>query len=253
MLLLVAVGVVAWRQSWRPVAVAVGAAAVATAVNLADPGMAFSPRVWLYCAGITVFPAVVGGYLRGSVGELEHRDITPDVLLAAGGLAHTILSTWTSWHSGPQPAWVTGALAVAAGLALGVARRLPGLVFLFQGVLLVVVDTYLPQVVNTSLVLVLISLGVFAMRVASWLWTLAAYVATCLLAAVAVVGPTTETTFVRAAILCALVVTPVAIGRYLGMRQAAAAAERLRVRESTRLTLAQMRADQLAERERIAR
>ena len=57
----------------------------------------------------------------------------------------------------------------------------------------------------------------------------------------------------RAAVLCALVVTPVAIGRYLGVKQAATAAERLRASESTRLTVAQVRADQLAERERIAR
>ncbi|MFG1946975.1 sensor histidine kinase [Nonomuraea sp. NPDC048826] len=253
MLLLVAVAVTAYRERPRAVGMVMAATVIATAVNLVDPGMTLSFRIGLYCAGIAVFPVVVGGYLRGSVGELEHRDITPDVLLAAGGLAHTMLSTWTSWHAGPQPAWVTGVFAVAAGLSLGVARRLPGLVFLFQGMLLVAADTYLPDVVNASLVLVLIALAVFAMRVASWLWTALAYLATCLLAAVAVVGPGTETTVFRAAIVCALVVTPVAIGRYLGVRQAAAAAERLRVRESTRLTVAQMRADQLAERERIAR
>ncbi|MFC5814896.1 histidine kinase [Nonomuraea sp. NPDC050478] len=253
MLLLVAVGLTAYRERWRSIAVAMAAAGVATAVNLVDPGAAFSLRTGLYCAGVAIFPAVVGGYLRGPVGELEHRDVTPDVLLAAGGLAYTMLSTWTSWHSGPQPAWMTGVLAVAAGLALGVARRMPGLVFLFHCILVVLADTYLPQVVSTSLVLLLIALGVFAMRVASWGWTAAAYLATCLLAGVAVVGPDTETTFFRAAVVCALVLTPVAIGRYLGVKQAAAAAERLRVRESTRLTVAQMRADQLAERERIAR
>jgi signal transduction histidine kinase len=253
MLLLVAVGVTAYSAGWRAVATAVTVSGVATAVNLADPGVAFTVNSWMYAVGITLFPVIVGGYLRGSVGALQRRDITPDVLLAAGGVAQTVLSTWTSWHSGGQPAWVTGLFAVGAGLALGVARRLPGLVFLFQGIVLVAADTYLPEVVNTCLVLTLIALGVFAMRVASWTWTLIAYLATCLLAAVAVVGPGTEVTAFRAAVLCALVITPVAIGRYLGVKQAAASAERLRVRESTRLTVAQVRADQLAERERIAR
>ncbi|MGN9780880.1 sensor histidine kinase [Nonomuraea sp. ZG12] len=251
MLLLVAVGVTAYGGGQRAIAVAMGASGIATGINLADP--AFASDVWLYAAGITLFPAIVGGYLRGSVGELTHRDVTPDVLLAAGGVAHTVLSTWTSWHSGGQPAWVIGLLAVAAGLSLGVARRLPGLVFLFQAILLVAADGYLNEVVNTCLVLTLIALGVFAMRVASWIWTSIAYLATCLLAALAVVGPGTEVTAFGAAVLCALVITPVAIGRYLGVKQAATAAERLRASESTRLTVAQLRADQLAERERIAR
>ncbi|MFI7446183.1 sensor histidine kinase [Nonomuraea sp. NPDC049714] len=251
MLLLVAVGVTAYGGGRRSIAVAMGASGIATGINLADP--AFATNVWLYAAGITLFPAIVGGYLRGSVGELKHRDVTPDVLLAAGGVAHTVLSTWTSWHSGGQPAWVIGLLAVAAGLSLGVARRLPGLVFLFQAILLVTADGYLNEVVSTCLVLTLIALGVFAMRIASWIWTSIAYLATCLLAALAVVGPGTEVTAFGAAVLCALVITPVAIGRYLGVKQTATAAERLRASESTRLTVAQLRADQLAERERIAR
>jgi signal transduction histidine kinase len=176
------------------------------------------------------------------------RGVSFDLLLTAGGVAYTVLSTWTSWHS-----WAAGLLAVAAGLALGLARRLPGPVFLFQALLLMAADGYLDEVVNTCLVLTLIALGVLAMRVASWVWTSIAYLATCLLAAVAVVGPVTEVTAFRATVLCALVITPVAIGRYLGVKQAALAAERLRASESTRLTVAQVRADQLAERERIAR
>jgi len=253
MLLLVAVGVTASSAGRRPVTVAMAAGGVATALNLADPGVAVTADMWMYAAALALFPAVVGSYLRGSAGEPAHRDVTPDVLLAAGGVAQTVLSTWTSWHSGGHPAWVICLFAVVAGLALGVARRLPGLVFLFQAVLLVAADTYLNEVINTCLALTLISLGVFAMRVASWTWTALAYLATCGLAAVAVVGPATEVTAFRAAVLCALVIIPVAIGRYLGVKQAAAAAERLRARESTRLTVAQVRADQLAERERIAR
>lgn len=253
MLLLVAVGATAYHAGWRAVTTATVAGGIATALNMADPGVAFTPRTALTTMAIALFPAVAGRYLRGAVGRLEHRDITPDVLLAAGGVAQTVLGTWTSWHSGGLPAWLTGLLAVAAGLALGVARRLPGLVFLFQGALLLAADTYLNEAVQSCLVLTLIALSVFAMRVDSWAWTAVAYLAGCALAAVAVVGPGTEVTAFRAAVLCALVITPVVIGRYLGARQAAAAAERLRARESTRLTVAQVRADQLAERERIAR
>ncbi|MBF8194498.1 two-component sensor histidine kinase [Nonomuraea sp. K274] len=252
-LICVALGVAGFRSSARTVAAAVAATIAATALNIADPGVAVSTSTWMYSVLLPVFPAVLGAYLRGSAGRLEERDVTPDALLAAGGVAITVLSTWTSWHSGSQPVWVVGLLAVVGGLSLGIARRLPGLVFLLQGVLLVSADIYLNVAVNTCLILTLIAVGVFAMRVASWAWTGAAYLTGCLLAAIAVVGDGTEVTPFRVGVLMTLVATPVAIGRYLGMRQAAAVAGRLRAEESARLTLAQVRADQLAERERIAR
>ncbi|MER7499142.1 histidine kinase [Nonomuraea pusilla] len=249
----VAVGVAGYACGWRSTVLAAAAASVAFAVNIADPGIALTANTWMYSLLVPTFPAVLGAYLRSSAGRLEEREVTPDALLAAAGVAITVLSTWTTWHSGTLPVWAVGLLAVVGGLSLGIARRLPGLVFLFQGVLLVFADTYLNQAVNTCLILTLIAIGVFAMRVASWAWTLAAYGTGCLLAAIAVVGPGTDVTALRVGVLMTLVATPIAIGRYLGVRRAAAAAERLRAEESARLAVAQVRADQLAERERIAR
>ncbi|MEU8245637.1 histidine kinase [Nonomuraea sp. NPDC048916] len=253
-LLCVAVGSVARRCAWRFVGLSLAAAIIATATHLTGPGIAFTTHGWLFSALLPLLPVVIGGYLRGPAGRLENGDVTPDVLLGGGGVAIAVLSTWTDWHSGALPVWLTGTLAVFAGLSLGVTRRMPGLVFVFQGVLLIAADRYLGEVVNTCLVLTLIALGVFAFRVASWTWTVAAYLAGCLLAATAVVVDAgADVTPFRAAVLMALVVTPIAIGRYLGVRQAVAAAERLRAGESARLAVAQVRADQLAERERIAR
>ncbi|MEV0594962.1 sensor histidine kinase [Nonomuraea cavernae] len=253
-LLCVAVGSVAHRCAWRAVGLSLAAATIATAINLADPGIALTTSSWLFTVLVPLLPAVIGGYLRGPAGRLENDDITPDVLLAGGGVAVAVLSTWTDWHSDVLPVWLAGMFAVIAGLSLGVARRMPGLVFLFQGALLIAADRYLAEVVNTCLVLTLIALGVFAFRVASWTWTVAAYLAGCLLTAAAVVTDAgTEVTPFRVAVLMALVIAPIAIGRYLGIRQAVAAAERLRAGESARLAVAQVRADQLAERERIAR
>ncbi|MEW9550937.1 sensor histidine kinase [Nonomuraea sp. NPDC050783] len=252
-LVCVAVGVAGFRSGLRGTVVAVAATITATAFNIADPGIAFTANTWMYSVLLPVFPAALGAYLRGSAGPLEERDVTPDALLAAGGVAMTVLSTWTTWHSGSQPVWVVGLLAVVGGLSLGVARRLPGLVLLAQGVLLLCADTYLNEAVNTCVILTLVAVCVFAMRVASWAWTVAAYFAGCLLTSIAVVGEGTGITPFRVGVLMTLVATPVAIGRYLGMRQAAAAAERLRAEEAARAAVAQVRADQLAERERIAR
>ncbi|WP_327092842.1 histidine kinase [Nonomuraea sp. NBC_01738] len=252
-LLCLAVGMTAYRMCWRWTLTVVGASWIATAINIADPGIAFTSSAWMYSAGIGVFPALIGGYLRRPAARLEERSITPDVLLAAGGAADAVLSTWTSWHTADLPVWVVGILAVGGGLSLGVVRRVPGAVFLLQGTLLVVADTFMPSVVNTCMILTLIAIGVFAMRVASWMWTGLIYFAGCALAALAVVEPDVTTTPARAIVLMALVATPIAIGRYLGARQAAQAAERLRARESARLAVSQVRADQLAERERIAR
>ncbi|MFD9948388.1 histidine kinase [Nonomuraea sp. NPDC059023] len=252
-LLCAALGAAAYRTRWPWMVAAVAAGALACAFNIADPGVAFTSSAWMYSVGLALFPALLGAYLQRPAVRLEERAIAPDLLLAAGGVAYAVLSTWTSWHAAEQPIWVTGLLAVAGGLSLGVARRLPGLVFLLQGLLLLAADSYLPQVVNTCMLLVLISIGVFAMRVSSWLWTAAVYLAACILGSIAVVEPGVETTPVRVVVLMALVVTPVAIGRYLGANQAARSAEQLRARESARLAVAQVRADQLAERERIAR
>ncbi|MEV1000874.1 histidine kinase [Nonomuraea sp. NPDC050202] len=252
-LVCVSLGVAGYSSKVRATAVAVAASIFATAFNIADPGVALTGNMWMYSILLPVFPAVLGSYLRSSAERLEEREVTPDALLAAGGVAITVLSTWTTWHSGAQPVWVVGLLAVVGGLSLGVARRLPGLVFLLQGVLLVSADTYLNDAVNTCVILTLIAIGVFAMRVVSWAWTVAAYVTGCLLTAIAVVGDDTEITPFRVGVLMTLVATPIAIGRYLGVRREAAATEKLVAEEAARAAVAQVRADQLAERERIAR
>ncbi|HEX4811717.1 MAG TPA: histidine kinase [Nonomuraea sp.] len=252
-LVCVAVGVAGFNAGWRGTAAAVAATIAATAVNIADPGVALAADTWMYSFLLPVFPAALGAYLRSSAGRLQERDVTPDALLAAGGVAITVLSTWTTWHSGSMPVWVVGLLAVVGGLSLGVARRMPGLVLVVQGVLLVCADIYLNAAVNTCVILTLIAIGVFAMRVSSWPLTVAAYFAGSLLTAIAVVGDETDITAFRTGVLMTLVATPIAIGRYLGVRQAAAASEKLRAEEAARAAVAQVRADQLAERERIAR
>ncbi|MET7463337.1 histidine kinase [Nonomuraea sp. NPDC005501] len=253
MLICVAVGRVAYRSGPGTVAVSVAAAVLATGLNLADAGVPPAGSWWMYTLLVPGFPALVGGYLRGRSSRFEPGDITPDVLLAGAGVAVGVLSTWTSWDQGSLPVWVVGLLAVCGGLSLGVARRLPGMVLIFEGVLLVSADQYLHQAVNSCLILSMTALGVFALRVASWFWTAVAYASGCVLATVAVVDSETEVTPFRVLVLMLLVVAPIAIGRYLGVRQTAAAAERRREEESARLALAQVRADQLAERERIAR
>ncbi|MFD1537149.1 two-component sensor histidine kinase, partial [Nonomuraea guangzhouensis] len=221
MLLCVAIGLVAYYSGWRPTFVALGAAVAATAINLADPGIALTTNSWMYSVLVPTFPVLIGAYLRGPAGRLKDGDISPDVLLAGGGVAFTVLSTWTDWHSGTQPVWVVGLFAVLGGLSLGVARRFPGLVFIFQSVLLIAADQYLHETVNTCLILMLIALCVFAMRIASWAWITVTYVICTMLASLAIVEDSTEVTAFRVAILMALVTTPVAIGRYLGVRQAA--------------------------------
>ncbi|MFI6922396.1 sensor histidine kinase [Nonomuraea spiralis] len=258
MLLIASLGVVAHRARALVVVGTAVLSAVVTGVNLADPGHPFTANAWLYCVGAVVLPVLIGGYLRGPAGRLPERDITLDVLMAGGGLTLTVLDTWTDWPAAGGPVWAIGSLAVLAGLSLGVARRLPGLVFVLQVVLMLLAGQYFEAATSTCVMLVLISVGVFAMRVASWFWTFVVYLVAVLViavftAAMGMVGPSAAVQPTRVLVLMTLVVAPVAIGRYLQARQAADEAERLRLRESRRRTLAQVRADQLAERESIAR
>lgn len=253
MLLLVALGALAHGASWRLVVPCAALAAVATGFNLADPGIAFTRNAWFYSVGAAVVPVIIGRYLRGTVRHLDEPDVTPDVLLAIGGVALAVLGTWTDWADGSVPVWVAGSLAVIGGLSLGVARRLPGIVLVFQTGLLMAAIQYLPQVSTTCMVLALIAVCVFAMRVASWFWIGLVYLLAAFLASSAIVRGDAEITPVRVVVLMAMVAAPVAIGRYLGARASAVESERLRLRESQRLAIAQLRADQLAERERIAR
>ncbi|MFI7416443.1 sensor histidine kinase [Nonomuraea sp. NPDC049684] len=257
-LLLAALGVVAHRA--RPLTVSCSALVVgaATLVNLADPGHPVTAGAWWYCAAAVVVPVLIGVYLRGPAGRLPERDVTPDVLLAGGGLTLTVLNTWTGWDTAGGPVWVTASVVVLAGLSLGVARRLPGLVFVLQVVLMPLAGRYFEEATATCVMLVLVALGVFAMRVASRLWTIVVYLVAVLVVAAFTAAPAdaglgAEGRPMRVLALMTLVVAPVASGRYLRARQAASQAERLRLRESRQRALAQVRADQLAERESIAR
>ncbi|MFD1930247.1 sensor histidine kinase [Nonomuraea mangrovi] len=252
-LLCVAIGATGYHRGWLATLGVVAAGALATGLNIADPGIAFTRNAWFYSVGIALLPALVGRYLRGPAGRLEAPEITPDVLLAGAGVAVAVLGTWPSWHTGSQPAWVIGSFVVAAGLALGVARRLPAAVFAVEGALLLSAHQFIPATTGTIQVAMLTAVGVFAMRVASWFWNLVVYVTASSLAAMVVVNGEGNVTALRVVLLLVVVATPIAIGRYAGARQSAAEAERLRVRESERLAIAQLRADQLAERERLAR
>ncbi|MFE3450088.1 sensor histidine kinase [Nonomuraea sp. NPDC059194] len=252
-LMCVAIGATGYFRGWQAALIVVSAGTLATGLNIADPGLAFTSQAWFYPVGIALLPALVGRYLRGPAGRLEAPEITPDVLLAGAGVAVAVLGTWSYWHNGSQPAWVIGSFVVGAGLALGVARRLPAAVVGVESVLLLSAHQFIPAATTTIQVALLAAVGVFAMRVASWFWNLVVYVAAASLAAVVVVNGDDSVTPLKVVLLLVVVATPIAIGRYAGARQAAAEAERLRVRESERLAIAQLRADQLAERERIAR
>ncbi|MEU4548574.1 sensor histidine kinase [Nonomuraea dietziae] len=252
-LLCVAIGATGYLRGWLATLVAVVPGALATGLNIADPGTGFTGAAWVYSVGIPLLPALVGRYLRGPAGRLKEPEITPDVLLAGAGVAVAVLGTWPMWHTSEQPAWVIVSFVVVAGLALGVARRLPAVVFVVEGALLLLSNRAFSAATSTVHVLLLISVGVFAMRVASWFWNLVVYVAASFLASLVVVGSEGTVTGLKVGLMLVVVATPIAIGRYAGARQSAAEAERLRVRESERLAIAQLRADQLAERERIAR
>ncbi|MFI6478843.1 sensor histidine kinase [Nonomuraea sp. NPDC050663] len=253
LLLCVAIVMTGHLRGWRGLAVVLPPAFVATATNLADPGLALTPGTWIFTVGIPLLPALVGLYLRRPAARLRELDFTADALLAGGGVALAVLGTWRYWHDGFSHVWISGMFVVVAGSALGLARRLPGLIFMVEGALLVVSDDSFPAATSTLTILVEVSIAIFAMRVTSWTWTVLVYLAGSGLAAVSVVSQNTDITPTRVFTLMALSVAPIAIGRYLAARQVAADSERARVRESEQLAVARLRADQLAERERIAR
>ncbi|MEV0587534.1 histidine kinase [Nonomuraea sp. NPDC050310] len=252
-MLCLATGVVAYTHGWRVTLAVLPVTAAATAVNLADPGLALTATAWFFTVAISLLPCLIGLYLRRPALRGVHLDLTADLMLAGAGLAISVLSTWSDWKSGFEPIWVSGLFVVLGGAVLGLARRLPGLVFLLEAAMLVVGDRYFPAVSGTFMILMGISVAVFAMRVGSWGWTIVVYLVSSAVAASRFVNAVADITPVRVLTLVSLTVVPVAIGRYLGARQAAAEAERLRAAESVRLAAAQLRADRLAERERLAR
>ncbi|GII58050.1 hypothetical protein Pth03_64390 [Planotetraspora thailandica] len=245
-LLPVAVGVLARDKGWRwtgPVAVV---ASAATAVNLADPGIAFTRTSWFYSVGLIVFPLLIGRYLRSQKGQgREEPAPLLDLLLAGGGVAFAVLGTWPAWDSGRPPVWAVGLGVMLAGLALGVVRKHPGAVLLLESLVLMVADQYAPRTGGSLQLLVLVALGVFATR-ASWPWVGAGYLLTCSVTAIVTVDDHTEISSFRVIALMAMVTAPVAIGRYVRTRQDEA-------RQAGELAVERLRADRLAERERIAR
>lgn len=245
-LLPISVGVLARTRGWAWTAPVAVLACAATAVNLADPGIALTGNTWFYSVGLVAAPVLVGRYLRGQEGR-RREDPAPllDLLLAGGGVALSVLTTWPYWHGGVPPVWAVALGVMLAGLALGVVRHLPGAVLLLESAGLLVADQYVPRTGNSLQLLALVALGVFATR-ATWPWVAAGYALTCSVAAVVVVDDPGDVTAFRVVALMTMVTAPVAIGRYVGVRQAQA-------RHAAELAAERARAGRLAERERIAR
>ncbi|WP_182907000.1 sensor histidine kinase [Microbispora sp. H13382] len=245
-LLPISVGVLARSRGWRWTAPAAVLASAATAVNLADPGVALTGNTWFHSTGLIAAPVLIGRYLRGQEGR-RREDPAPllDLLLAGGGVALSVLTTWPYWHGGAPPVWAVALGVMLAGLALGVVRHLPGAVLLLESAALLLADHYVPRTGSSLQLLALVALGVFATR-AAWPWVAAAYALTCSVAAVVVVDDPADVTAFRVVALMTMVTAPVAIGRYVGVRQAQA-------RHAAELAAERARAGRLAERERIAR
>ncbi|MEW9528144.1 sensor histidine kinase [Microbispora sp. NPDC049125] len=245
-LLPISVGVLARTRGWRwtgPVAVL---ACAATAVNLADPGLALTENTWFYSVGLIAFPVLIGRYLRGRERtRLEDPAPLLDLLLAGGGVAFAVLGTWPTWDSGRPPVWAVGLGVMLAGLALGIVRLMPGAVLLLESAVLLVADQYVPRTGNSLQLLALVALGVFSSRV-SWLWVAAGYCLTCGVTAIVIVDDPSDVTLFRVIALMAMVSAPVAIGRYVRARQA-------EDWQASELEAERSRAGRLAERERIAR
>ncbi|MFC4061822.1 sensor histidine kinase [Planomonospora corallina] len=253
-LLPVTVGLLAYLGSWRTILPAAALAGAATAVNLADPGTVLDLRFWCFPLGMTAVPVIVGRYLRNpieTVAEVERRPGL-DLLLAGCGVAFMVLDTWTGWNAGPWPVWAVGWFVIGCGLTAGLVRLLPGTAFALQAVLVLAADQNAQVAANSLQVLFLVTLGAFAMY-ASWSWTGTAYLTASGVTALNVVDGSTEVTLLRVASLMAMVAAPVIVGRYFGMRRAAAELQLAMAEEARQLAAERTRADLLAERERIAR
>ncbi|MFG1755084.1 sensor histidine kinase [Streptosporangium sandarakinum] len=254
-LLSVAAGVAAHRGDRRRAAAAAVLTAAATAVNVADPGIALTTASWYVPAVAGVIPVAVGRYLRHPIEPMALVERRPglDLLLAGGGVAFMVLDTWTKWHDGPLPVWGAGWFTICCGLTAGLARTLPGTAFAVQALLVLMADRTAGFAVGPMQGLFLVTLGVFAMR-ASWSWTGVAYVTASIVTALSFVGDElSRITPPRVIALLAMVAAPVAIGRYVGIRRATTELRLAMAEEARLLTAERARADLLAERERIAR
>ncbi|GGS76934.1 hypothetical protein GCM10010156_39690 [Planobispora rosea] len=250
-----AVGVLAYRGTWWRIVLGAVLAGAATAVNLADPGVAFTTGTWYFPTGMAVIPVIVGRYLRNPIEPVAGGGRRPvlDLLLAGGGVAFMVLDTWTKWSDGPWPVWAVGWFVIGCGLTAGLVRRLPGTAFALQGMLVLLAGPDAGFAANSLQGLFLVTLGVFATR-ASWSWTAVAYLLATAVTALNIVGDEmSEVTPTRIAALLAMVAAPIIIGRYLGVRKDAADLQLAMAEEARQLSAERARADLLAERERIAR
>ncbi|MBO3748519.1 two-component sensor histidine kinase [Streptosporangiaceae bacterium NEAU-GS5] len=246
-LLPLCVGLVARKRSLATAVLLAAFAGVATAINLADPGVEFAKAGWFYTAGLTALPFAVGRYLRAHQGGMaagEAQAPASDLLLAGGGIAFGLIDTWPFWGEANLAIPPAG-IVVLGGLALGVVRRLPGSVLLLEIALLLVAAQYVRGAGPAFLVYVLVALGVMA-SLATWRWVAAAYVLTCAVSGLLFFPSDGKVTFIRVASLFGLVAASVTIGGYVKIRRAAR-------READELDRQRDRAERLAEREQIAR
>ncbi|WP_083949658.1 sensor histidine kinase [Herbidospora yilanensis] len=247
-LLPIVVGVVARQRTLLWTAPAAVAACLATGVNLADPGIAFTSNYWYYVVGVVLLPVLIGRYLRGAAGRRDRgEEPAPllDVLFAAGGVAYAVLGTWSYWDGHDLRVGGVGLLAVLSGLALGAIRWLPGSVLLFESGLVLLADNLVPPVADTLRVVLFVALAVFAGQ-ATWRWLGAGYLLTCGVTLATVIDSTSDVTGLTYGVVATMVVAPAAIGAYVGVRRTAA-------RREEELRAERARSDRLAERERIAR
>ncbi|MEU9885708.1 histidine kinase [Sphaerisporangium sp. NPDC051011] len=251
-LLLITLAVLAHRGPWR-LWVPVGAAGLAaTAVNLAEQA-GTARGVWpIVPVLLTGFPMLAGLALRPDLPrDGAARRILLDLLLAGCGVTFMLFDA-SSWLQEPGTG-AAGWLVVAGGATAGLVRRLPGPALALQAALLVLMDVLTPPAADSMQVMPLVTLGVFAMG-ASWPWTAAAYALTTGVTALSVVNRSwPEVTVSRVAALLVMVAAPIAIGRYAAARRSAAQMRAAMAEEARRLSEARLRADRLAERERIAR
>ncbi|GAA0986709.1 hypothetical protein GCM10009555_064700 [Acrocarpospora macrocephala] len=250
LLLPVALAALAYRGSWRLLVPAAALGCTATALNLAGPEFAMTPASVVIAFLVTGLALVAGRYLRADLSRPE-RALLLDLLLAGGGMTFMLLDTWPYWHDEPWPSWTW--LVVCCGATAGLVRRRARLALGLQAVLLVLVKALVPAAADSLQLMLLATLGVFAMG-ASWAWTAVTCAFVTGVTALNIVDDDwPEVTPSRVAALLVTVAAPIAIGRYIGIRRSAIRLRTAMAEEARQLAEARLRADQFAERERIAR
>ncbi|MEO3862605.1 histidine kinase [Acrocarpospora sp. B8E8] len=149
---------------------------------------------------------------------MRWRGFTLDFLLAVAGVALCAL-TYQSWGGPDIPGWLTVVVVLAAGLPLGLARRMPGPVAIFLALLLVALDGVGAGILDGLQILLALTAGALA-RTRDWTWTLPVAALACAATAIHLASgaaPTGSVLFYTFGIIG----VPVAIGRYLRSQSAA--------------------------------